>query len=79
MKSFLAIACTMSLLLAAAGQAQAQTVVRDHRGEDRQVRQPTRYYGYCNSRNHSHTPDGGCVSSWSQRPGAVIRDHRTRR
>ena len=41
MKSLLATACTLTLLLAAASQAQAQTVVRDHRGEDRQVRQST--------------------------------------
>jgi hypothetical protein len=47
------------------------TVVRDHRVQP-QVHQPVRP---C-YRTHTHLPDGSCASSWSQIPGAVIRDHR---
>jgi hypothetical protein len=90
MKSLLATACTLALLLAAADFAAAGQgagikatttgtakvdplpVVRDHRGDARQLREPSRN---C-YRTHTHLPDGSCVSTWSQIPGATIRDHR---
>jgi hypothetical protein len=90
MKSLLVTACALALLLAAAGHAAAgqggvvkattagtakadpPTIVRDHRGDTRQLRESTRK---C-YRQHTHLLDGSCVSTWSQIPGAVIRDHR---
>ncbi len=90
MKSLLATTYALALLLAAAdhaaagqgdgvkatttgtAEANSPAVVRDHRGDGQQVRQPDRK---C-YRNHSHLPDGSCVSTWSQTPGTIIRDHR---
>jgi hypothetical protein len=91
MKSLFATACAVVLLLAAADQAAAgqadgvkaattgtakanpPTVVRDHRGDTQRLREAPRK---CYRNNHTHLPDGSCVSTWAQSPGVKIRDHR---
>ena len=80
----------LALLLAAAGPAaagqgkdvkatttgtkvSAPSNVRDHRGDTRPLQEAPRK---CYRRNHTHLPDGSCVSTWAQTPGVPIRDHR---
>ncbi|WP_314949470.1 hypothetical protein [Bradyrhizobium cosmicum] len=46
-------------------------VVRDHRGGRAQQASRT----VCDTRNHTHTPDGGCVTPAGN---PTIRDHRSR-
>ena len=45
--------------------------VRDHRGG--RAQQATR--PHCDTRNHTHTSDGGCITA---RSPATVRDHRSR-
>lgn len=49
-----------------------ETAVRDHRGGRAQVAPRTTP---CDSRNHTHTPDGGCVTATGK---PTVRDHRSR-
>jgi len=49
-----------------------ETVVRDHRGGRAQTAPRTTP---CDSRNHTHTPDGGCVTATG---APTVRDHRSR-
>ncbi|MCK1359964.1 hypothetical protein [Bradyrhizobium sp. 199] len=58
------------LLSPAAARAE-QPVSRDHRGG--RAQQAPRVF--CDARNHTHTPDGGCVTA---RGEATVRDHRSR-
>jgi uncharacterized protein YjiS (DUF1127 family) len=60
-----------SSLTSVVTQAQ-ETVVRDHRGGRAQTAPRTTF---CDSRNHTHTPDGGCVTATGT---PTVRDHRSR-
>ena len=57
-------------LSSAAAKAEGLTV-RDHRG-GQSNRVPRTF---CDPRNHTHTPDGGCITA---RAEPKIRDHRAR-
>lgn len=62
----LVVAASLAPAVAQAGE------VRDHRGGRVQVAPRTTP---CDSRNHTHTPDGGCVTATGN---PTVRDHRSR-
>lgn len=63
----LSVVGALSPALSGAGEP----AVRDHRGG--RAQQVPR--SHCDSRNHTHTPDGGCTTATGP---ATVRDHRSR-